>query len=246
MPEAEQHKTAGTSQTTDEGLLTIADIARRLSLPESTARYYCKRFAAFMPTVGDGRRRRYRGDTLTIIAAIMEAMHSARTASAVEAILARSFPRNAAAQPAPARSATEAPPSAPVSASPAHAQVHPISLAPAHAAPHATSLTTGISASGISVEPGHALYALMEQQARALDTIAAALSTLAARQSALDLLADLARTAEDEVGTIRKDVETLRLLLDSSDRIHQQDLDQLRNWLGRVIADRRQRTREQA
>lgn len=241
MPDATPRDTAQAPQSPANDLLTIADIARRLSLPESTARYYCKRFAAFMPTVGDGRRRRYRADTLTIIEAIIEAMHTARTASAVEAILARSFPRNAAAQPAPGRAtAAEHISATGTAASPA---VQPVTMtegAPAPTAAASTLLGVG------GMEPGHALYALIEHQTRALDTIAAALSTLAARQSAIDLLADLARTAEGEVGNIRKDVETLRLLLDSSEKIHQQDLDQLRDWLGRVIADRRQRTREQA
>ena len=54
-----------------EGLLSIADISRHFSLPESTTRYYCKRFAAFIPSVGEGRRRRYRPETLEVIAAIL-------------------------------------------------------------------------------------------------------------------------------------------------------------------------------
>lgn len=39
----------------NEALLSIADISRHFSLPESTTRYYCKRFAAFIPSVGEGR-----------------------------------------------------------------------------------------------------------------------------------------------------------------------------------------------
>ena len=50
-----------------ESLLSIADISRHFSLPESTTRYYCKRFAQFIPSVGDGRRRRYRRETLDVI-----------------------------------------------------------------------------------------------------------------------------------------------------------------------------------
>ncbi|WP_353119649.1 MerR family transcriptional regulator [Nitratidesulfovibrio sp.] len=238
MPSPSPSDTAQSAPPSDDGLLTIADIARRLSLPESTARYYCKRFAAFMPTVGDGRRRRYRVETLTIIEAIIEAMHTARTASAVEAILARRFPRNAAVQSAPGRAgAADGTSATRATASTAPQPVQPVPVP--DDAPAVPPVPVG------GVEPGHALYALIEHQTRALDTIAAALSTLAARQSAMDLLADLARSAEGEVGAIRKDVDTLRLLLDSSEKIHQQDLDQLRDWLGRVIADRRQRVRDQ-
>lgn len=75
-----------------EGLLSIADISRHFSLPESTTRYYCKRFAAFIPSVGEGRRRRYRPETLEVIAAILEQMQTSRTAAAVENTLLARFP----------------------------------------------------------------------------------------------------------------------------------------------------------
>ncbi|MCD7984792.1 MAG: MerR family transcriptional regulator [Desulfovibrio sp.] len=84
-----------------EGLLSIADISRHFSLPESTTRYYCKRFAAFIPSVGEGRRRRYRPETLEVIAAILEQMQTSRTAAAVENTLLARFPRNALAVPGP-------------------------------------------------------------------------------------------------------------------------------------------------
>ena len=80
-----------------EGLLSIADISRHFSLPESTTRYYCKRFAAFIPSVGEGRRRRYRPETLEVIAAILEQMQKSRTAASVENALLVRFPRNALA-----------------------------------------------------------------------------------------------------------------------------------------------------
>ena len=81
----------------DESLLSIADISRHFSLPESTTRYYCKRFAAFIPSVGEGRRRRYRMETLEVVAAILEEMQKSRTAAAVEVALEARFPRNALA-----------------------------------------------------------------------------------------------------------------------------------------------------
>ena len=80
-----------------ESLLSIADISRHFSLPESTTRYYCKRFAQFIPSVGDGRRRRYRRETLEVISAILEQMQKSRTAAAVEDALNARFPRNAVA-----------------------------------------------------------------------------------------------------------------------------------------------------
>ena len=81
------------THTADSGqLFSLTDIARHFSLPESTARYYCKRFAAFLPHSGEGRRRRYRQDSLAVIAAILEHMRTQRTAAGVEEALRRQFP----------------------------------------------------------------------------------------------------------------------------------------------------------
>lgn len=80
-----------------ENLLSIADISRHFNLPESTTRYYCKRFSAYIPSQGEGRRRRYRPETLDVINAILEEMKQSRTAQAVEDALAIRFPRNAVA-----------------------------------------------------------------------------------------------------------------------------------------------------
>jgi hypothetical protein len=38
-------------------LLTVAEIAKRLRLPESTVRYYRNRFNAYVPSVGSGRAK---------------------------------------------------------------------------------------------------------------------------------------------------------------------------------------------
>ena len=83
-----------TTPTQQETLLSIADIARHFDLPESTARYYCKRFAEHIPSVGEGRRRRYRPETLEVIALVLEEMQKSRTAASVEELLATQFPRN--------------------------------------------------------------------------------------------------------------------------------------------------------
>ncbi|MBQ7606660.1 MAG: MerR family transcriptional regulator [Desulfovibrionaceae bacterium] len=72
-------------------LYSIADIARHFSLPESTCRYYCKRFSDFIEGVGEGRKRRYRASALLVIDVIMQEMKKSRTAMAVEAELAHRF-----------------------------------------------------------------------------------------------------------------------------------------------------------
>ena len=176
-----------------ESLLSIADISRHFSLPESTTRYYCKRFAAFIPSVGDGRRRRYRRETLDVIAAILEQMQKSRTAAAVEDALLARFPRNALAladSPLPA-------------------------MAPQQSA--------------AEFFPAAALQ-LIERQTQALEGIAQVLAALADRLPAPVAGAD---------GTaLRKDVDNLRILLESSEKTQQADLDQLRQWMARVIRSR--------
>lgn len=83
----------------DPGLLTIAEIAKRYDLPESTARYYCKRFLNFLPHVGHGKRRRYRPEAMEVFAIILPEMKKRKDAAAVEAVLEDSVPRVEEARP---------------------------------------------------------------------------------------------------------------------------------------------------
>jgi DNA-binding transcriptional MerR regulator len=184
--------------STVERLLTIADIARHFSLPESTARYYCNRFAAYMPVCGEGRRKRYRKEALDVIHAVLEAMRDTRTAAGVEAMLAENFPCNALSLMAPAASVP-------------------------------------VPAEGLPVPIQGMPLQLIEQQSRALDGIASALALLVRRQDDLEALAEQARAAQEENKTLRAELARLRLLLDSSEKIHQQDMDQIRTWLGRLV-----------
>ena len=181
-----------------ERLLTIADIARHFSLPESTARYYCKRFAAYMPVCGEGRRKRYRKEGLDVIRAVLEAMRGMRSAAAVEAMLAEHFPCNALSLMSPLADASLPDANLPV----------PSQGVPLH---------------------------LIEQQSRALEGIASALALLVRRQDDLEALAEQARAAQEENRALRAEISRLRLLVDSSEKIHQQDMDQIRSWLGRVV-----------
>ena len=181
-----------------EGLLTIADIARHFSLPESTARYYCKRFAPYMPVCGEGRRKRYRKTVLDVIQAALDAMRDTRTAAGVEALLAENFPCNALSLMTPVDSAPLSEESLPV------------------------------AAQGV---PLH----LIEQQSRALEGIASALALLVRRQDDLDALTLQARAALEENTALRSEVVRLGRLVDNSEKLHQQDMDQIRSWLGRLV-----------
>lgn len=80
-------------------LLTIAELARSLNLPESTTRYYCNRFAAHLPSVGEGRRRRYKPEALETLQTIARTMRRDKNAYAVDLAL-----RHEDAGPPPAES----------------------------------------------------------------------------------------------------------------------------------------------
>lgn len=177
-----------------ESLLSIADISRRFTLPESTTRYYCKRFATFIPSVGEGRRRRYRPETLEVIAAILDQMQRSRTAVAVEEVLQSRFPSNV----------------------PAVADT--------------TALTESSQPSRSDFFSAAALQ-LMERQTQALEGISHVLRLCVERLPQ-------AQAEPEESMQLRKDVEALRILLDSSEKTQQADLDQLRRWMGRVIQTR--------
>ena len=73
-------------------LLTIAYIARALDLPESTVRYYRDRFSEFVPSVGEGRTRRYRAEALEVLRCIADAMRARTPAEDVRAALQARFP----------------------------------------------------------------------------------------------------------------------------------------------------------
>lgn len=182
-----------------EGLLSIADISRHFSLPESTTRYYCKRFAAFIPSVGEGRRRRYRPETLEVIAAILEQMRKSRTAASVENALLARFPRNALAVSKPEPCLTQA--------------EHPVAeLLPA------------------------AALRLLERQTLALEGIAQLIHLVIERLLPQPGMM-LSETAQENQ-QLRKDVENLRVLLHASEKTQQADLDQLREWMTKVIRSR--------
>lgn len=74
------------------GFLTIAEIARALSLPESTVRYYRDRFAGYVPSQGQGRSRRYEPAALEVLRAIADAMRSNVPQEEIEQRLAASYP----------------------------------------------------------------------------------------------------------------------------------------------------------
>jgi DNA-binding transcriptional MerR regulator len=72
-------------------MLTIAEIAKRYALPESTVRFYCKRFRAYLPNQGQGKRRRYLPEALEVFEAILAEMKGTKNARSVENALSLRF-----------------------------------------------------------------------------------------------------------------------------------------------------------
>jgi DNA-binding transcriptional MerR regulator len=63
---------------------SIADIARELSLPESTVRYYRDRFKNYVPAVKKGGRKVYDDRALEALRMAAEGLRKGETAAAVE------------------------------------------------------------------------------------------------------------------------------------------------------------------
>jgi DNA-binding transcriptional MerR regulator len=87
-------------------LLTVADIARQLQIPEATARYYRDRFALYVPSVGAGRSRRYPSEALDVLRYIATTLRAGTPVALVEAGLAERFP--IVGEPAPESSSNTA------------------------------------------------------------------------------------------------------------------------------------------
>lgn len=203
-------KPAPDASRAGDTLLSIVDIARHFSLPESTARYYCKRFSDFIPSCGEGRRRRFRAEVIPIIQTVLEVMRTARTASAVEQELSLRYPRNA-------ESATEI--AVPTTALPAAAE-------------------SGLALQGSADLPALAVQ-LLQQQSRALENIGTALQMMVQRQAQLDALADQAQAAAEENSLLRQEIGKLRQQVYAAEALQQSDLDQLRTWMGRMVRNNR-------
>ena len=74
--------------------MTIAEIAKELNIPESTARYYRDGFIDYIPSVGEGRKKRYRPETIEVLRFIAEGFKRKLTAMEIENGLSQMFARN--------------------------------------------------------------------------------------------------------------------------------------------------------
>lgn len=77
-----------------ENLLTIREIARRLDLPESNIRYYRDKFEKYLPSVGSGRKKRFKPEAMDIFETIVLGLNQNLSSSQIEDRLAGQFSQN--------------------------------------------------------------------------------------------------------------------------------------------------------
>ena len=82
--------------TPDERLLSVAEIARRLGVPESTVHYWKNRFAQHLPSQGAGRQKRFRPEAVEVFRVIAEMFSLGHSAQDVMETLGKNFPLTAA------------------------------------------------------------------------------------------------------------------------------------------------------
>lgn len=187
MPQTEE-RTGIMPSISDSTYLSMTELARRLDLPESTMRYYCKRFAKFLPYKGERRRRRYAPECEKTLVFIASAMHRNKNATAVELMLQSGQFGHYPAQ--------------------------------AVAAPNA-------SGGGMSGESARRLMGIMERQTEALGKIAEGLGAFVSR---------LENGGVQAGGELVKEVEHLKTQMFTAEKMHQEDLEQLRKWIGHISA----------
>ena len=188
----------------EQQLLTIAELARSLALPESTTRYYCNRFAAHLPSVGEGRRRRYLPEALETLKTVAQTMRRNKNAFAVD-LLFRDQKHAPGGEPAPA----------------------PFSLSTATSHPLAgqmlSLLENQTKALRDIADAMHLLAKRLPANAPE-DTHHTAAENRERKNPAI---------LEENV-VLRDEIATLRSHMRAAETVHQNDLEQLRKWLARL------------
>ena len=194
------------SKSTEPNLLTIAELARNLDLPESTARYYCNRFATHLPSVGEGRRRRYKPEALEKLRIIAQAMRRNKNAYAVDLAL-----RN--------------------EENGLHA-VGPMPVSVSHEAAFAGSaqfVNQVISLMESQTKAMQDIAAAMGVFAERLTLVPSIPAASPAPESGV-----AAPASGEETAALREELTALRDHIRASESVHQNDLEQLRKWLTRL------------
>jgi len=77
-----------------QDLLSLLSIAKKLDIPESTLRYYTRKFDEYLPTLGKGRQKRYRPEAVEILRTIADMFKNNRSVNDIANHLRQRFPIN--------------------------------------------------------------------------------------------------------------------------------------------------------
>ncbi|RQD65596.1 MAG: MerR family transcriptional regulator [Desulfonatronovibrio sp. MSAO_Bac4] len=77
-------------------LLTIKEIARRLGLPESNIRYYRDKYEKYLPSVGSGRKKRFKPQAVDVFKTVVQGLEEGLSSREIESRLAARFSQNPA------------------------------------------------------------------------------------------------------------------------------------------------------
>jgi DNA-binding transcriptional MerR regulator len=78
----------------EKELLTIKDLAEELGAPESTVRHWRDQFKEFLPSVGEGKKKRYRKSAIEVLRFAKGLFDRNETATEIREALSREYPRN--------------------------------------------------------------------------------------------------------------------------------------------------------
>ena len=160
-----------------------------------------------MVIYGEGRRKRYSEECLEILQIIIDHMKQGKTAQSVEEFLATKYARTTEINEG--------------------TKVEEKALPP-----HSTHISNNaIANSNTELNNSQMLMHIIEQQNTAIQSIAKSLETIATQKNNMQRLEDAARTSKEENILLRQEVKILKSLLESSDQIHHDDLDQMRKWM---------------
>lgn len=95
--------------SSDERLLSVAEIARRLGVPESTVHYWKNRFAQHLPSAGAGRQKRFKPEAVEVFRVIAEMFSLGHSAQDVMETLGKNFPLTASVAGDPLSAGEDAP-----------------------------------------------------------------------------------------------------------------------------------------
>ena len=74
-------------------LLSIKDISQEIGIPQSTLRYYRDLFMDFLPATGEGKKKRFYPEAVTVFQAIAKGMHQNKNADDIAKDLNNRFAR---------------------------------------------------------------------------------------------------------------------------------------------------------